>query len=37
MQGRKDAKLQKRLVEELAWVRLGAKARQAKSRARLHH
>jgi ATP-binding cassette ChvD family protein len=35
VQGRKDAKLQKRLVEELAWVRSGAKARQAKSRARL--
>jgi ATP-binding cassette ChvD family protein len=33
--GRKDAKLQKRLVSELAWVRSGAKARQAKSRARL--
>jgi ATP-binding cassette ChvD family protein len=35
VQGRKDAKLQKRLTEELAWVRSGAKARQAKSRARL--
>src|SRR5215217_586207 len=35
VQGRKDVKLQKRLVEELAWVRSGAKARQAKSRARL--
>src|ERR671927_397319 len=35
VQGRKDAKLQKRLVEELAWVRSGVKARQAKSRARL--
>jgi ATP-binding cassette ChvD family protein len=35
VQGRKDAKLQKRLVDELAWVRSGAKARQAKSRARL--
>lgn len=34
MQGRKDAKLQKRLTEELAWVRSGAKARQA-SKARL--
>ena len=33
--GRKDAKLQKRLKEELAWVRSGAKARQAKSKARL--
>lgn len=35
VQGRKDAKLQKRLQEELAWVRSGAKARQAKSKARL--
>jgi ATP-binding cassette ChvD family protein len=35
VQGRKDAKLQKRLMDELAWVRSGAKARQAKSRARL--
>lgn len=35
VQGRKDAKLQKRLTEELAWVRSGAKARQAKSEARL--
>jgi len=35
VQGRKDAKLRKRLVDELAWVRSGAKARQAKSRARL--
>jgi ATP-binding cassette ChvD family protein len=35
VQGRKDAKLQKRLTEELAWVRSGAKARQAKGRARL--
>jgi ATP-binding cassette ChvD family protein len=35
VQGRKDQKLQKRLTEELAWVRSGAKARQAKSRARL--
>ena len=33
--GRKDAKLQKRLKDELAWVRSGAKARQAKSKARL--
>src|ERR1700738_3117165 len=33
--GRKDAKLQKRLQEELAWVRSGAKARQAKGKARL--
>ncbi|MGH3787233.1 MAG: energy-dependent translational throttle protein EttA [Pseudonocardiaceae bacterium] len=35
VQGRKDLKLQKRLRDELAWVRSGAKARQAKSRARL--
>lgn len=35
VQGRKGAKLQKRLTEELAWVRSGAKARQAKSKARL--
>ncbi|GAB1816189.1 energy-dependent translational throttle protein EttA [Mycobacterium sp. MUNTM1] len=35
VQGRKDAKLQKRLAEELAWVRSGAKARQAKGKARL--
>lgn len=35
VQGRKDAKLHKRLRDELAWVRSGAKARQAKSRARL--
>ncbi len=35
VQGRKDAKLHKRLTEELAWVRSGAKARQAKSKARL--
>lgn len=35
VQGRKDAKLQKRLTEELAWVRSGAKARHAKSKARL--
>ncbi len=35
VQGRKDATLQKRHVDELAWVRSGAKARQAKSRARL--
>ncbi|MDP9221036.1 MAG: energy-dependent translational throttle protein EttA [Actinomycetota bacterium] len=33
--GRKDAKLQKRLREELAWVRSNAKGRQTKSRARL--
>ena len=35
VQGRKDAKLAKRLREELAWVRSGAKARQAKTKARL--
>src|SRR5512135_3436829 len=35
VQGRKDAKMQKRLQDELAWVRSGAKARQAKSKARL--
>jgi len=35
VQGRKDAKLAKRLQSELAWVRSGAKARQAKSKARL--
>jgi ATP-binding cassette ChvD family protein len=35
VQGRKDQKLQKRLRDELAWVRSGAIARQAKSRARL--
>src|SRR4029079_6033145 len=35
VEGRKDAKLAKRLREELAWVRSGAKARQAKSKARL--
>ena len=35
VQGRKDAKLQKRLKEELEWVRSNAKGRQAKSKARL--
>src|SRR4051794_10766771 len=35
VEGRKDVKLAKRLKEELAWVRSGAKARQAKSKARL--
>jgi ATP-binding cassette ChvD family protein len=35
VQGKKDIKLQKRLTDELAWVRSGAKARQAKGRARL--
>ncbi|GAA3272896.1 MULTISPECIES: energy-dependent translational throttle protein EttA [Dactylosporangium] len=33
--GRKDQKLQKRLSEELEWVRSNAKARQTKSKARL--
>ncbi|WP_181783809.1 energy-dependent translational throttle protein EttA [Pseudonocardia pini] len=33
--GKKDLKLQKRLKEELAWVRSNPKARQAKSRSRL--
>ena len=36
VQGRKDAKLKKRLAEELEWVRSNAKARQTKSRARLN-
>ncbi|RKT53033.1 energy-dependent translational throttle protein EttA [Saccharothrix australiensis] len=35
VQGKKDQKLQKRLKDELEWVRSGAKARQAKSKARL--
>src|SRR5690242_14245637 len=35
VEGRKDAKLQRRLSEELDWVRSNAKARQTKSRARL--
>ncbi len=35
VQGKKDQKLQKRLREELEWVRSGAKARQTKSKARL--
>jgi ATP-binding cassette ChvD family protein len=35
VQGRKDAKLQRRLTEELEWVRSNAKARQTKSKARL--
>ncbi|MGI5996351.1 MAG: energy-dependent translational throttle protein EttA [Saccharomonospora viridis] len=35
VQGKKDAKLAKRLQKELEWVRSGTKARQAKSRARL--
>ncbi|MFT4042172.1 MAG: energy-dependent translational throttle protein EttA [Gordonia sp. (in: high G+C Gram-positive bacteria)] len=36
VQGKKDQKLQKRLKEELAWVRSGAKARQTKNKARLN-
>ena len=35
VQGKKDAKLQKRLKEELEWVRSNAKARQTKSKSRL--
>jgi ATP-binding cassette ChvD family protein len=35
VQGKKDAKLAKRLKEELEWVRQNAKGRQAKSKARL--
>ena len=35
IQGRKDAKLAKRLKDELDWVRSNAKGRQAKSKARL--
>jgi ATP-binding cassette ChvD family protein len=35
VEGRKDAKLRKRLTDELEWVRSNAKARQTKSRARL--
>lgn len=35
VQGRKDAKLAKRLKDELEWVRSSAKGRQAKSKARL--
>ncbi|GAA3689129.1 energy-dependent translational throttle protein EttA [Gordonia hankookensis] len=35
VQGKKDQKLQRRLKEELAWVRSGAKARQTKNKARL--
>lgn len=35
VQGKKDAKLKKRLAEELDWVRSSAKGRQAKSKARL--
>jgi ATP-binding cassette ChvD family protein len=35
VQGKKDAKLAKRLKDELEWVRQSAKGRQAKSKARL--
>jgi ATP-binding cassette ChvD family protein len=35
VQGKKDAKLARRLADELEWVRSNAKGRQAKSKARL--
>ncbi|MFY4719811.1 energy-dependent translational throttle protein EttA [Streptomyces sp. LaBMicrA B280] len=35
VEGRKDAKRQQRLAEELAWVRSGGKGRQARSSARV--
>ncbi len=35
VEGQKDVKLQKRLTDELEWVRSNAKARQTKSRSRL--
>src|SRR5215203_2984762 len=35
VQGKKDAKLSRRLADELEWVRSNAKARQTKSKARL--
>jgi ATP-binding cassette ChvD family protein len=35
VEGRKDAKLRRRLAEELAWARSAPKARQSKGRARL--
>ncbi|GLZ75855.1 energy-dependent translational throttle protein EttA [Actinorhabdospora filicis] len=35
VEGRKDVKLQKRLKDELEWVRSNAKARQTKSKSRL--
>ncbi|MGW2895104.1 energy-dependent translational throttle protein EttA [Streptomyces sp. NPDC001212] len=35
VEGRKDAKRQKRLAEELAWIRSGTKGRQARSKARV--
>ncbi|MFJ6662713.1 energy-dependent translational throttle protein EttA [Streptomyces sp. NPDC091383] len=37
VEGRKDAKRQKRLAEELAWARSGGTARQARSKARVRH
>ena len=37
VQGRKDAKLARRLKDELEWVRSNAKGRQVKSKARLAH
>jgi ATP-binding cassette ChvD family protein len=37
VQGKKDAKLAKRLSEELEWVRTNPKGRQAKSKARLQN
>ncbi|MBG6083288.1 energy-dependent translational throttle protein EttA [Zhihengliuella flava] len=36
VQGKKDAKLAKRLAEELEWVRSNSKGRQTKSKARLN-
>ncbi len=36
VEGQKDVKRQKRLADELAWVRSNAKGRQAKSKARLN-
>jgi ATP-binding cassette ChvD family protein len=35
VQGKKDVKLQKRLKDELEWVRMNAKGRQTKSKSRL--
>ncbi|HST80637.1 MAG TPA: energy-dependent translational throttle protein EttA [Kineosporiaceae bacterium] len=35
VQGKKDAKLARRLKDELAWVRMNAKGRQTKSKSRL--
>jgi ATP-binding cassette ChvD family protein len=37
VEGQRDAKLRRRLQDELAWVRSSPRARQAKSRARLEH